>query len=300
MKFDNRDYLVVNAFANEPFGGNPAGVFPAAEGLTDLEMQRIARQLNLVETVFVFPADEPDVDRHLRYFTPLKELPVAGHPTIAAWTALCHEGLIDPDHKTEYRQKTAAGIQDIRLQRSGAQVAVTMKQPEARFLSIIEGRESVASVFGLSVNDLVEELPVQVVDTGLGHLVVPVKSLDALMRVERKIEPLRRICEDFDAREAQLFSFDTRDSGHDLHTRNLCPRQGIEDPACGVGNGALGAYLARNKYPQRDEFSFAAEQGHIVDMPSVINVQVFSPGEDLFEIYIGGSGVIMTKGRMFF
>jgi len=81
LNTENKNFLVVNAFAVRPFGGNPAGIFPHAEGLSDEEMQLIARQLNLVETVFVFRGTEPNVDRHLRYFTPLKELPIAGHPT---------------------------------------------------------------------------------------------------------------------------------------------------------------------------------------------------------------------------
>ena len=300
MEFDNRDYLVVNAFANESFGGNPAGIFPVAEGLSDWEMQKIARQLNLVETAFVFSSREPGVDRHLRYFTPLKELPVTGHPTIAAWTALCHEGLVDFNIKKDFRQRTAAGIQDIHLEHSGKRVIVTMKQPKARFLKFVEDRQLVATVFGLCVDDLVDYLPVQAIDTGLGHIVVPIKSFSALMKVKRNIEPLRQLCEDYEVYESQLFTSETEDSQLDIHTRNLSSRQGIEDPACGIGNGALGAYLAKHIYSGEKEFSFTAEQGQIVQMPSVINVRITKSTEDRLEIFIGGGGVVMAKGRMCF
>lgn len=299
IDFDNRDYLVVNAFAVEPFGGNPAGVFPEAEGLSEPEMQRIARQLNLVETVFVFPDPEPGVDRRLRYFTPAQELPIAGHPTIAAWIVLCHLRLIDPV-RTIFRQRTAKGVQEIHLVRRGERIIAMMSQPRVKFGGIVEDRRRASEVFGVSTSDLIEDLPIRAVDTGLGHIVVPLKTLDALMRVERKIEPLRRLCEDFGMREAQLFTFETRDPAVALHTRNLCPRQGIEDPACGVGNAALGAYLAEHCYSDKAEFSVAIEQGWIVEMPSVIDVRVVRGGEADLRIWIGGSAAVMAEGRMRF
>ena len=91
----SRNFYIVNAFTDKPFGGNPAGVFLNASGLSDQQMQAIAKQLNLVETVFITPLNAKEADFELRYFTPHKELPIAGHPTIAAWCALAYAGQVD-------------------------------------------------------------------------------------------------------------------------------------------------------------------------------------------------------------
>jgi trans-2,3-dihydro-3-hydroxyanthranilate isomerase len=295
LSSENRNFLVVNAFADRSFGGNPAGIFPHAEGLADEEMQLIARQLNLVETVFVFRGTEPNVDRHLRYFTPLKELPIAGHPTVAAWIALVHEGDVLLSERTTYVQKTQPGVQTIDISSENGRVVISMQQQEPQFLDTASDRALAAQVFGLQEDDLISDLPVQAVDTGLGHIIVPLKNLDALMRVQRNIEPLRQLCTSLKVREAQLFCLEARDPSLDLHTRNLCPRDGIEDPACGVGNGALGAYLAKYAYPDRRELRFRAEQGHVGNMNSVIDVKVIS-FDGTYKVSIGGSGVIMLKG----
>ncbi len=108
MEAHNKKFLVVNAFADGPFGGNPAAVFPEATDLDSDTMQSFARQLNLVESVFVMPA-HCGADFRLRYFTPNGEIPVAGHPTIAAWLALIHQQMIEGDSRTNYRQVNLAG-----------------------------------------------------------------------------------------------------------------------------------------------------------------------------------------------
>lgn len=293
----NNRFLVVNAFAEDRFGGNPAGVFTKAEGLTDEEMQLIARQLNLVETVFVFKEDHPGIDRRLRYFTPNKELPIAGHPTIAAWVALVHDGEISLSERKLFAQRTQPGIQNISIEIQQDRICVSMEQEPPRFLEVATDRSRVAHVFGISESELVETLPIQAIDTGLGHIIVPVKDIEALMRVTRKIEPLRELCSALGVREAQIFCLDSLRSDLDLHTRNICPRDGIEDPACGVGNGALGAYLAKHVYPDKNEFRFRAEQGHVVNMPSVIEVAV-KVVEGAFKVSVGGSALVMVRGTI--
>jgi len=208
-----------------------------------------------------------------------------------------HEGKVLPTERTTYTQKTQPGLQNIDISVENGRVVVSMQQQEPQFLGIASDRALVAEVFGVREDDLASDLPVQAVDTGLGHIIVPLKSLDSLMRVQRNIEPLRQLCASLKVREAQLYCLKVRDPALDLHTRNLCPRDGIEDPACGVGNGALGAYLAKYVYPGRQELRFRAEQGHVVNMNSVIDVKVIS-ANDTHKVSIGGSGVIMLKGAL--
>jgi trans-2,3-dihydro-3-hydroxyanthranilate isomerase len=133
------------------------------------------------------------------------------------------------------------------------------------------------------------------VSVGLGHLIVPMNSLEALMRATRHVSKLHDFCASLGLREAQLFCLETYRSGLDLHTRNICPREGREDPACGNGCGALGAYFARFD-PAR--CMIRAEQGDIVGMPSIIDIVIDRRSDQDFQIWIGGSGVIMLEGRM--
>ena len=292
----NRQFVVVNAFANGPFGGNPAAVFTNASGLENETMQAFARQLNLVETVFVLPG-EGDSDFRLRYFTPNAEIPVAGHPSIATWLALVHKQMIDAQKRTSYRQANLAGIQEIEIDYSDPNnPVVTMKQPPARFLDTSCTKEQVASVFAISVDDLDQTLPIRAVDTGLGHLIVPLRSLDALFRVKRQIELLRELCKSANIREAQLFCFETTNNSYDMHTRNLCPRDGLEDPACGVGNGALSAYMSKFCWTTKTDFNLKIEQGTIVQMPSLIHTRTIRKDQTI-DVFVGGAGAIMLEGN---
>ena len=290
-------FFVVNAFADKPFGGNPAGVFPKADGLTDEQMQAIAKQLNLVETVFVLKSNAPDVDFQLRYFTPHKELPIAGHPTVATWSALAIENFIDTSKRQVYKQQTKKGIQQIRVEQSSSGAVVWMEQPDACFLGNPDLEET-AEVFGLQVDDILPDFPIEAVDTGLGHIVFGVRSLEALMGVRRNIQPLKSLCSRFGVSEAQIFCKETYDSSLDFHTRNICPREGIEDPACGVGNSAMVAYMLKNNFLTEPTVEVAIEQGYIENMPSIIRVRA-TCGSDRTKItsMIGGAGVLMVRGE---
>lgn len=294
----SREYIVVNSFAEKAFGGNPAGVFTNADGLDKHTMQLIARQMNLVESTFVFSPIGKDYDYYFRYFTPLKEVAIAGHPTIAAVLALIENRQIDISKQTVYRILTNAGIKRINVSKNETGVVVIMEQQKPRFLEIVNDRKSVANILGLGEDDLIQDLPIEPVDTGLGHVIVPVKSLDILMRVQRNIDSLKSLCKNLGVMEAQVFTFETFESDKTLHTRNICPREGIEDPACGVGNGALGAYLLKHHYIDEDKIIIRAEQGNIIEMPSVIEIIALRKDAEI-EVSIGGKGKVMRKGIFF-
>jgi len=288
-------FYVVNAFASNPFGGNPAGVFPFAKGLTEKLMQSISKQLNLVETVFVLPSTEADFE--LRYFTPHKELPIAGHPTIATWYALATQKHIDASVRQIFKQKTKRGIQEILIEFVESEIHILMQQPRATFLGVLQNRKRVAEVFSLAESDLLPNLPIEAIDTGLGHIVFGVRSIEALMRVRRNIESLESLCSEFKVSEAQIYCEETYDSALNFHTRNICPRDGIEDPACGVGNSALLAYLMKNGVVNSDMAEIRVEQGYIENMPSVIFVRGKRDINGELNLVLGGPGVMMVKGE---
>ncbi len=291
------DFYVVNAFAAKAFGGNPAGVVTDAAELTSDQMQAVARQLNLVETAFVCPPDTPEADIKLRYFTPIKELPIAGHPTIAAWIALVEDGKFSINGRNSFRQETKSGLRKVDLVSSREGLFVRMDQPQPRFVKTPLFGSDIADVFGIDSKAIIH--PIRGVDTGLGHLVFGVDSIDTLMKVQRKKEQLAKLCERFGLAEAQVFALEAKEDGCDLHTRNICPRDGIEDPACGVGNSALLAYLMDCRIQFTDDSAhMTAEQGHAVGMPSVIHSWGKRLDRDSYSLQIGGTGIVMVKGHI--
>ena len=118
------------------------------------------------------------------------------------------------------------------------------------------------------------------------------------MSVKRDAQLLQELCENLGVREVQIFTFDTYGEDFDFHTRNLCPREGMEDPACGMGNAAVGAYLAKNYYSKQKCIHLLAEQGMIVKMPCLIELFISKKEKDI-ELYIGGTGKKVVEGKFF-
>lgn len=288
--------MVINSFSGENWTGNPAAVFFEPSGLDNNALQNIAKQINLVETVFVYPSNNADF--LFRYFTPNKEVSLAGHPTIAAFMALVNSKKIDLSKKSIYQIETQNGIREVVIENVRNQVLVKMKQSSPKFISPIINKKTIANTLGINEADIAFNLPIQTIDLGVKYLVIAVNSLNALMSVKRDIQLLQELCENLGVREVQIFTFDTYGEDFDFHTRNLCPREGMEDPACGMGNAAVGAYLANNYYNKQKCIHLRAEQGTIVKMPCLIELFISKKEKDI-ELYIGGTGKKVVEGKFF-
>ncbi|MGT8956896.1 PhzF family phenazine biosynthesis protein [Bacillus cereus] len=291
-----KEFMVINSFSGENLTGNPAAVFFDSSGLDNNTLQNIAKQINLVETVFVYPSYNADF--LFRYFTPNKEVSLAGHPTIAAFMALINSKKIDLSKKKIYQIETQNGIREVVIENVRNQVLVKMKQSSPKFISPIINKKTIANTFGINEADIAFNLPIQTIDLGVKYLVIAVNSLNALMSVKRDIQLLQELCENLGVREVQIFTFDTYGENFDFHTRNLCPREGMEDPACGMGNAAVGAYLANNYYNKQECIHLRAEQGTIVKMPCLIELFISKKEKDI-ELYIGGTGKKVVEGKFF-
>jgi trans-2,3-dihydro-3-hydroxyanthranilate isomerase len=288
-----KKFSVYNSFSNQAFCGNPAGVMPDADDLTSVQMQNIARQLNLVETVFILKPDKPDNFCKLRYFTPEKELPITGHPTIAAWSYLRDTGFL-PKGQIDFLQETGAGIISTKIQND--KVYCSQKSPTIRVIDK-DLEDEICNVLSLLPSDVDKNPPFAVVDAGLGHLIFGVKSLEALMKIRFIPENLKILCDKVGAREVQVFCAETYHNQYTAHTRNLSPRYGVEDPACGNGNAALGSYFAHFSDSKNEQKTYLFEQGHITNSPSLIEVLVKRDLEGL-NIMIGGHAFHMLDGDM--
>ena len=286
--------LIVDAFTTEPLAGNPAGVVPDAAGLSDQQMQQIARELNASETAFVLPSEE--ADRRVRYFSPTQEVDLCGHATIAAHGFLFDDGRIDAGSHTV---ETEVGVLNIEVVESGA-VWMTQNSPTVRQVDLDYQRAGEAlGIDAEAFRDVGADMPPAYASTGLPFLILPVNFLEHLSGMDPDMAAVESLAEAHDTAGIYVFTFDAigRGTAQDttLHARTFVPGLGIdEDPVTGTASGAAGAYLDRfaafdGEFPDRMTF----EQGHFLDRPGYVGVRV-----DGTTVQVGGDAVVSLDGEL--
>ncbi len=301
-------FYQADVFTGQPFGGNPVAVFPDAEGLTDDQLQRIAREMNLSETVFVFPPTDPAAAARLRIFTPTQEIPFAGHPILGTFYVLAHLKRISiQDGITRVMQECNIGLYPIEVHADqGSVVRVVMAQPKPEFLDPIGAIDElylIAAALGIPKHVIAEaKWPLQVVSTGLPVLIVPVRTLTAVRSITPDASAIIKICERFGANGIMVFTTVTVESFASVHARMFAPKIGIlEDPATGSAGGALGAYLVHNGVVEVGPTTeILIEQGYEIDRPSRILVQVKSEDDVIQGVTVGGQCVMVVEGTLNF
>jgi trans-2,3-dihydro-3-hydroxyanthranilate isomerase len=298
-------FVQVDVFTDRPFGGNPLAVFPEAEGLTPEEMQSLAREMNLSETTFVFPPEGPRADFAVRIFTPAKELPFAGHPVVGTHWVLAHLGRVDlREPTTEVRFELGVGELPAALHVSDGQVGrVVMTQDRPGFLAVLEDVANLAAGLGLEPEAITDtRLPVQVVSTGMPQMMVPVRSLAEIQKLDAgrlDAAALDRACRSLHTDCAMTFCLETVAPESTVHARLFAPALGIpEDPATGSANGALGAYLVHHRAVpiNRPTTTIQSEQGAEMGRPSTIYVEVDSDDSGVTGVRVGGQVVPIAEG----
>ena len=285
-------FYQVDVFAEKQFGGNPLAVFPDAEGLSDSEMQVIAFELNLSETAFVFKSAKPEANHQVRIFTPVMEIPFAGHPTIGTHYILARLKRFPlKQNPTRVMQEVGVGILPVDIYTEHGEIAkITMTQAEPKFLDPIEDLQCLADGLCCDVDDLnLEFARPQVVSTGLPCMIVPVKSLTVLGKLGLEVRSLRTVCERHGCEMAYAFSLETYRAAGTAHARFFSGHLLFEDPATGSAAGALGAFLAKNNVRDSEDASnFVIEQGDFLGRPSRIDVLVEHPGGEPKRVEVSG------------
>lgn len=307
-------FLQLDVFTDRIFSGNPLAVFPQAEGLTDEEMQQVAREMNLSETVFVLPPRDENALRRLRIFTPARELPFAGHPVVGTWNALAREGIVPAPGGgagwSSIKQEVGIGVLPVDVEfEAGQPVRVVMTQGKFEALAEVTDvheRALIARGLGLAEEDLDERLPVQNASTGIPALIVPVRSLAALRRCHVNSALLSEGYKRAGALSCYAFTRETIEGGQSqAHARLFAPDDGIsEDPATGSAAGSLSGYLvhhgALSIEPTDDTFRFVVEQGDFINRPSRISVEVKSVRGAVEQVRVGGTSVVVARGELIF
>lgn len=300
---DDRRYRLyqINAFTRSPFSGNPAGVVPAAQGLSDQEMQAIARELGNPESAFVLPADGDDHDVRVRFFTPTTEVPSCGHATVAAhYVRALEQGV---NGGVRVLQKIGAGILAVEIEEEGdGDYLVIMTQAPPRFGMSLDGERlaELRRALGLREDDLCD-LPVQVVDTGHPKLVVPLRDAATLDALTPNHEALRRLSGNLPYSGVFLFALADPDDDVLTRARMFAPEIGIpEDPVTGNGNGPLGAYLVHHRIVPHDgvRLHFGSRQGEAMGRPGVARVWVDIEDGAPTRVRVGGNAVVVFRGEL--
>jgi trans-2,3-dihydro-3-hydroxyanthranilate isomerase len=283
-------YMLFDVFTTAAFSGNQLAIFPEAS-LDDATMQRVARELNLSETVFLSPAE--DVVASLRIFTPTQEIPFAGHPTIGTAIALVdHLWWIGPN-ETSFLLRERVGDIAIAIDRTIPTVA-WLTTPRVEFGREV-ARADAAAILGIEIDAVRDDLTPQFAKAGAPFLFVPLVSEDAVDRAFYDASAVRERLPWSPVTDVYLFA----QSEEGTYGRMFAPQDGImEDPATGSGVGPLYAYLAKyGKLPRRERY--VSEQGVVMGRKSVLQVRLSWNDDGLDAIEIGGSAVFVGEGRLY-
>ncbi len=295
----------IDVFTDRRLAGNALAVFPDAAGLDPGEMQALAREMNLSETTFVFASDR--ATRRVRFFTPMAEIPLAGHPTIGTWWTLAERGIIDlpRDDTTVVTQETGAGVLPVSIRTVGGQPAeVIMVQALAAFGPTVSDTAALGTALGGGPDLVAGEPPPQVVSTALPQLMIPVTSLPALQALPSggRGGELAALLRTLGTDCAMCFTRETVAPDATVHCRMFAPGLGVpEDPATGSAAGALGAYAVRYGLVAATGGTarIVVEQGLEIGRPSRINVEVDETADGtITEVRVGGQAVTVIEGEV--
>jgi trans-2,3-dihydro-3-hydroxyanthranilate isomerase len=302
-------FYQMDVFTSVPYRGNPVAIVPDADALTLVEMRQITREMCLPETCYLMVPERHTSLFRMRSFTPELELPFTGHPAIGVlWlmTQLGRIELVEPVTTVTFEQGIGPLSADIHVT-DGQVERIMMEQTRPDFITDLDDMRNLAAGLGIEAADILRTgLPVQVVSTGIPQLIVPLRSLQAVRRIdpsELDLAALNRALNYLGINFVLVFTTETENEEADVHVRGFGHLLGIpEDPATGTANGALGAYLVKNGVLPVTEGTvrFTSEQGIEMGRPGQIVVEVDHEDGEPTATRVGGQAVQVLKGVISF
>ncbi len=294
-------FVQVDVFTERVFGGNPLAVVFEAAGLSDMEMQAIAREMNCSETTFLLPPTRSDCAARVRIFTPARELPFAGHPTIGTAWVLATEQLLPPNtHR--FNLEEGIGPVEVTLEGDPAHPSfLWMRHGEAQFGPELTKRAGFARALGLAESDLLAGAPICTGSTGNPFLYIPLRDRDVVDRARLDVPALLAVQGEGPKVGVFVLAPDPDPKAGRVYSRMFAPHtSGVpEDPATGSASGPLGAYLVeRGLVTAADTVDILSEQGTHMGRPSFIRIRVGMRAGRISEILVGGSVVPVIEGRL--
>lgn len=281
----------VDAFTSVPFRGNSAGVVLHADGLSEAQMQLIARELRHSETAFLLTSNDSDV--HIRYFTPTVEVPICGHATVAAHYVRAKVlGLSN----TTVWQTSLAGRHRVDVETVGNDYRISLEQGTPGFEPPLQGavRAAIIHALHLSEDDMLPGLPIQVATTGHSKVMIPLKPEVAQDALAPDLQALATISQQIGCNG--FFPFQIRKGENATDGRMFSPAIGIvEDPVTGNANGPMGAWLVHHRLMAHDGKTLRVQghQGRALGRDGIVDVTVDIRDNQPEKVTITGSAVIL-------
>ncbi|MFT8352027.1 PhzF family phenazine biosynthesis protein [Clostridium saccharoperbutylacetonicum] len=277
----------LNSFAKCIEGGNPAGVVLNADDLSEDSMKKIAEIIGFSETAFVMKSELADFK--VRFFTQNEEVDICGHATIGTFSTLLIKRLIKPG---KYLQETKAGILGIELKED---FSIMMNQNAPSYHQTISKKE-IADSLNITMNEMIEELPVQIISTGLRDILIPIKNIDLVNAIKPNFEKVSEISSKYNTIGYHIFTLESLNNSN-AYCRNFAPLYGIpEESATGTSNGALACYLFKHDKIKPDNANnIVIEKGYSMEKPSEIIVALRTEGEEVIEVKVGGKALNLSE-----
>ncbi len=292
---DRLTFYIVDVFAVEKYTGNQLAVFTDAADLSEVQMQRIAKEINYSETTFITSKDIRNGGYDVRIFTPNKELPFAGHPTLGTAYIIQREIIQEAVEKVNLNLQV--GQIPVSWDNTGdAGEVLWMRQNPATFHQMLDAT-ALAPVLSLDVNEIDSRFPIQEVSTGIPFIVVPLKTHTSLKRIKINKEKYFELVKNTDSKEILVFCPETYASENNLSVRVFAEYLGVpEDPATGSANGCLAGYLVNYSYFGDKSVDLRVEQGYEIGRPSLLLLRAREKGDNI-EVSVGGKVVMVAKGE---
>lgn len=291
-------FVQVDVFTDRIFGGNQLAVFLDPDGLVDADMQAIAREMNLAETTFIFPPTRADAVARVKIFTPARELPFAGHPTVGTTWVLATRGRL-PAGQRQVVLEEGIGPVPVRMEGDvSVPTTVWMTHRDPEFGPPLANRTAFAKALGLTEADLLPDAPVCVGSTGVPFLFIPLRSPELVDRAEAN---LRAISAAYSGERTGVFVFapdPDRGAGRVYSRMFAGDTIGVvEDSATGSASGPLGAYVAERHLVELSEpIEIVSLQGNKMGRPSTIRIRLTLHQARATSIEVGGGVVPVLDG----
>lgn len=298
-----RRFAILDVFTDQPFAGNPLAVVLDSEGLDDSRMQAVAAEFNLSETVFVHPPENPVHSAGIRIFTPGRELPFAGHPTVGAAILLALEQAEENHSKHELmlilEEKVGAVRCGVVVKEEAVGHAVFDLPRHPWEVGPSAEAEPIAEALGLVSAEIgFENHRPSVFSAGAPFVFVPVRDLSTIAKATPDLAAWDAVCGG-DLVGAFLYCRQTEENDNDFHARMFAPTAGIpEDPATGSAVAALAGVISRFDQPTDGLHRFTIEQGIEMRRPSLIGLEIDIANGRALAIRIGGDAVVVARGEL--
>ncbi|MFT7900534.1 PhzF family isomerase [Tenacibaculum ascidiaceicola] len=290
----------IDVFTTEKFKGNPAGVVVNADGLSDTEMQLIARELNNSETAFILSSNSKDYDGIIRYFTPTTEVPICGHATIAA---IYVKALEEQLNSCVLNMKTSIGILPIEVVKNNSNYQIIMTQGKFELSPEFDATttKKLLNALGLQNSDRDKRCPIQIASTGHSKVMIGIKSNEKLNQLVPNMDALETLSKQINCNGYFVFTLNPDSEDALTNGRMFAPAIGIqEDSVTGNANGPLGGYLVQNKIIDFNGsvFEFTGRQGEKMQRSGDIFVRVETTKNIPTKIQIKGSAVPVFRTKI--